>query len=303
MNALNQHPQIFATEQRLFGNFCELWPNNNGNLAPRITFDAYARAFSVHYNFEAFSNSRSEFLNEFIGEYLDFVANYARRKTNCSVIIDKITPYPGTAEIVVAKIKQFFPDAKIVKLVRDGRDVLTSGTFDWLLKDAENSKRYKFFVERSFEGSLDRFFDDEVVLRWAKVWRESLSIFKQVECSETVRYESMIESMSDVMLKLYRIFGVDENSTIADHSASAVSFEKLAGRVPGTMEPTAKQRKGIVGDWGNFMTRQDAKLFNESVGNWLVSEKYEDDERWIDDLPETLDLQIQDFFVDGVAGN
>ena len=27
--ALNEHPQVFCTEHRLFGRFCEIWPNGS----------------------------------------------------------------------------------------------------------------------------------------------------------------------------------------------------------------------------------------------------------------------------------
>ena len=123
-----------------------MWPNNNGNLAPRITFDAYARAVSVHFQFADSFETRHEFTDDFISEYLNFLLGYAKRKTGCSVIVDKITPYPGTASIVIQQIQKFVPGAKIYKLIRDGRDVLTSGTFDWLLKDGNQTDRYEYYI-------------------------------------------------------------------------------------------------------------------------------------------------------------
>ena len=175
---LNHHPQIFATEQRLFGNFFEVWPNNNGRPAPRITMDAYAKAFSVHYFHEQVSDSREEFVEEFIAEYSAFLVDFAKRKSGKEIIIDKITPYPGSSRMVIKRIKKYFPDSKIIQLIRDGRDVATSGTFDWLQKDAEGTSRYRYFVQCDLSQRLERFFDDAVLTRWAENWKETVQIFR-----------------------------------------------------------------------------------------------------------------------------
>ena len=155
--ALNQHPEIFATEHRLFGDFCEVWKNNDGSTSPRITFDKYAQAFSVHYFFDAMGMKRGEFLNAFEKSFANFLVSFATKRTDKKFVIDKITPYPGKASMVVEKIRKLFPESKIIQLVRDGRDVLTSGTYDWLLKDAEGSDRYRFHVDREEGFELKRF--------------------------------------------------------------------------------------------------------------------------------------------------
>ena len=98
---LNHHPDVFATEHRLFGNFFEVWQNNNGSPAPRITLDAFAKAQSVHYFHEHLADSREDFINEFIGRYAEFMIEFAQQKTGKSIIIDKITPYPGTSRTVI----------------------------------------------------------------------------------------------------------------------------------------------------------------------------------------------------------
>ena len=290
--ALNQHPKVFATEQRLFGNFCEMWPNNNGNLAPRITFDAYARAVAVHYQHGQTYASRDEFTGDFIREYLDFLVNFAARNTNCSVIVDKVTPYPGSASFVLKQIQKFVPEANVYSLQRDGRDVATSGTFDWLLKDGKDTVRYEYFVNQKPGTEMRRFFDDQVIAKWAQTWKESISAFKNFSPILAVKYESMKSNLAEVIQSIFDSLGVDSSKTVAEEAANAVTFEKVAGRQAGDMSPTAKERKGIVGDWKNFMTRHDGELFHSLAGDTLIAENYEPNSDWLDDLPESLAFKI-----------
>jgi len=90
--ALNQHPEIFATEHRLFGDFCEVWQNNDGSTSPRITFDKYAQAFSVHYFYDAMGMNRGEFLNAFEKSFANFLVGFATNRTDKKFVVDKITP-------------------------------------------------------------------------------------------------------------------------------------------------------------------------------------------------------------------
>jgi len=144
--SLNFHDEIFATEHRFFGKFCEIWPNNSGPSMPRITSDAYTEAFSMHYSFKELGLSRKDFHVAFQQGLVNFVTSFGAERTGKSIVVDKITPYLGTCQTVLEQVKTFVPQAKLFLLMRDGRDVLTSGTFDWLLREPKDSPRYKFFV-------------------------------------------------------------------------------------------------------------------------------------------------------------
>ena len=288
--ALNRHPEIFATEHRLFGDHFEVWPNNNGRLAPRITLDAYARGLSVHYFHDQLFQSRSQFITDFIREYIDFLIDYAVRKSGKSIIVDKITPYPGTADWVMQQIRQYVPDAVVMKLVRDGRDVVTSGTFDWLMKDAHGTPRYRFFVDRENASELPRFFDDEVLKHWAGNWAETTAVFDDPSAALTIRYEDMLLDQAGVLSEVFALLQVADTPSLAVSCAEAATFEKMSGRRRGQLQPTAKQRMGVHGDWKQYFTRRDGDLFLSVSGNRLVTEGYEPGTAWLDDLPEHLSL-------------
>ena len=288
--ALNHHPEIFATEQRLFGQFCQIWNNNDGSTSPRITFDSFADAFAVHYFHDFLKLDRRQFLDEFQAAFAGFLVDFARQRSEKGIVVDKITPYPGTAELVVSRIRELFPESKIVQLVRDGRDVVTSGTFDWLLKDAVGTERYKFFINSTPGAKLNRFFDNEVIEKWAINWRETIDVFSDSKADATITYEQMANDMASELSKIVELFGADPIPEISQYCAAAATFEKMTGRPVGHEVPTDKARKGIVGDWKNYFTQEDGKLFDKLAGQQLIAMGYEPDRNWIEQLPEQLTL-------------
>jgi len=286
--ALNQHPEIFATEHRLFGDFCEVWKNNDGSTAPRITFDSYAKAFAGHYFFDAMEMDRGQFLNAFERSFANFLVGFATRRTNKKFVVDKITPYPGTAPLVVKKIRELFPESKIIQLVRDGRDVLTSGTYDWLLKDAQGTDRYRYHVDKEPGFQLARFFDDAVIEKWAGNWQETIDVFADQKADVQIRYEAMKTDLTSEIAKIASTIGADPSG--AEVASKKVSFAQMTGRKEGDdSQPTAKARKGIVGDWKQHFTAADGMLFDSICGQQLVSLGYEKDRTWKESLPAKLE--------------
>lgn len=298
-SALNHHPQIFATEQRLFGHFCEVWKNNDGSSSPRMTFDSYTDALAVHYFYANLGLDRATFKDQFLQEYAQFLVQFALRRTDKQIVVDKITPYAGTAKRVVAQIRKLFPQSRIIQLVRDGRDVVTSGTFDWLLKDAVGTPRYDFFVNHvaNQQGSqnLARFFDDSVIERWSQHWRETIDVFQKQTPEEDnwiqIRYEAMQTDMAGQLSRIFEFLGLANDRAIAQHCADQASFEKMTGRPAGSHQPTQKARMGIVGDWKNYFTQTDGQQFDSLAGAALIELGYEPDHHWVSALPPTLNLR------------
>lgn len=291
--ALNRHPKIFATEQRLFGDFADVWKNNDGSATPRLTFDSYAKAFAVHYFHDELGLDRTQFIQTLQKSFIHFLVQFATRFKDATAVVDKITPYPGTAATVVKQIRAFCPDAKIIHLVRDGRDVVTSGTFDWLLKDAQGTSRYAYFVEKQNDARLSRFFDDGVIKKWAVYWRETVDVFASTRADMMVRYEDMKSDLASCLVQIYKLLGVESDLEIAKAAACETEFEKITGREAGDDDhPTAQARKGIVGDWRNYFTRQDAQLFHEIAGSQLIQLGYAADSSWINECPRELELTV-----------
>ncbi len=289
---LNSHPEIFATEHRLFGDFCEIWDNRQGKGVPRITADAYAKALSGHYLFDELGLDRPQFRDAFLKSFIRFLAGFATRRSGKKVVVDKVTPYLGTSKLVFEEIQGLLPDSKIFLLMRDGRDVLTSGTFDWLQREPLDSPRYRFFIQGESSERLDRFFDDKTVEQWAKHWREIALTSRQFPIAQTLTYESMKLNQMKVIQELCQRLGVDCDAGMAQNCVDSSTFEKTTGRRAGDGQPTAKARKGIAGDWKNYFTKQDGILFHQIAGEELSQFGYETSDAWIEQLPDSLALKI-----------
>lgn len=286
--ALNHHPEVFATEHRLFGDFCEIWPNNDGTQSPRITFDAYAKALGVHYLFEDMGMNRADFLDAFQRSYVNFLGSFATRRTGKSVVVDKVTPYLGTCQLALDRVRDLLPDSKIMLLMRDGRDVLTSGTFDWLQREPKDSVRYRYFVSHEHVEQPTRFFDDDVIKQWAEHWREVAQCVSQVDNCGVLYYEKMKQDHASHLQELFQMLDVNSELVIAKQCAEATTFEKTTGRSAGDQRHNAKARKGISGDWKNFFTRTDGELFRQIAGEQLIEFGYEKDHQWVEQLPDEL---------------
>lgn len=63
-------------------------------------------------------------------------------------------------------------------------------------------------------------------------------------------------------------------------TVAAQSFQKLAGRKPGQEDPKSHYRKGVAGDWQNYLTGENKDLFKERWGSLLIDLDYEKDFNW-----------------------
>ncbi len=290
--ALNSHPDVFCTEQRLFGNFFELWPDNGESYSPRITLDKYVNLIAGHYRLDALSVSQEKFEFELTKSFLCSLMQIARNASGKKFIADKVTPYLNTASIVADSIARYFPEAKIVFLIRDGRDVLTSGVFDWMERSDRGRDRHRYFVEGAQGIEITRFFDNSDIETWCGYWSEALRVIRRLNCkTHVVRYESMKVNQGEELKKLFDFMNLNDCESLISRCIRNSSFEKMSkGRKAGEMVATAKVRKGVSGDWKNFFTETDAKEFIHHSGNTLIEWGYETDHGWITQLPKHLSL-------------
>lgn len=293
LTALNAHPEIFCTENRLFGNFAEMWPNNDGSRSLRITLDHYALVLSGHFSHQALGMTREQSAEALTKTLADALINYASAASGKPLVVDKITPYLGTADRVLMSVEKFFPSAPAIQLLRDGRDVAVSGVFDWLLRSTTGEQRRAYFVEKRPGAVMDRFFDDEDLHTWIRYWTEPIRAFAAHRPDAyTLRYETMQQDQAAVLREVFSHLGVDSSAEFAARCIEASSFERMSGgRARGEADPAAKARKGVAGDWRNYFTRRDGELFHSLAGGLLLDLGYETDARWHESLPEKLGLK------------
>jgi len=177
-----------------------------------------------------------------------------------------------------------------ISIIRDGRDILVSRVFHLynfpevtglfkrnpaMAATYSEFKKDPWFFQKHPEQLLCH---EDVVrtsLRW---WREHLR--KDEETVQKlpkleirfVKYEDLHKDTKGERAKLFEFLEVDPSR---------------AAEIKGSLKPGFKQerpseflRKGAVGDWQNYFTKQTKTWFKEEAGEELIKYGYEDSLNW-----------------------
>lgn len=300
--ALSSHPHVLCVERRLFGMYWDSVQDAGAVRARlRITADQYIDCLASVMHGGELSTSVAYVSGAVLTQFVSILDQFLRRVSGRQILVDKLTPYAGTAEAVVAGIRRCCPEAPIIALVRDGRDVATSGVFHWLSKSADKEldavglRRRAFFLNHEPGARLDRFFSDQDLSEWADMWTTALAVIESLRPHHrvlSVRYEDMIRDFPRVLSEIFAFLGAAQGAEITARAMHTASFESMSGgRKPGQEVCTAHVRKGVVGDWRNYFTRRDGETFNRLAGPQLLRLGYETDPQWAASLPDALQLE------------
>ena len=161
----------------------------------------------------------------------------------------------------VEKIREIFPEAKLIVIYRDGRDVVTSDKF--FTRDY-GGKPFDFA-----EATRDWRDDMEAHLKHA----ERHPVFA---CS----YEKLLGDGATVAKELFEFLDLPNDDGLIRDILERSSFRFYAGRERGQEDRKRFYRKGIAGDWKNHFGDDDKRIFKEIAGDLLVRLQYEKDLSW-----------------------
>jgi hypothetical protein len=187
-----------------------------------------------------------------------------------------------------------YPDAKLVYIVRDGRDVLVSERFRNFVEESRFlSAEDKRIIEdlrqdqAPFTNGTRSIFTETFIRRVAAGWVTNL---KEIEEEAKrlygdryfgIRYEDLLAHPFEEMRKLWTFLGVDAEPTLEqairlemtsnpDEEWQAQRNEGIASFLP----------KGQAGNWQRLFTARDRSLFKEAAGAMLAQWGYETDDQW-----------------------
>jgi hypothetical protein len=192
-------------------------------------------------------------------------------KPGASVVVEKVPHYTHYTEL----IREHFPSAKIVHIVRDGRDVACS------------------MIRAS--GSFGRTWATNSLDRAAWVWRDAVERGRAASESgdylET-RYELLRSGEGAAELARVLAFcGVDEAAAASIYDAfllepgrsvpsSIVWGGEVARRIDNVEEPQGFYGEGLVGGWRDGLSAYERWVFARAAGALLCELGYEESGEW-----------------------
>jgi hypothetical protein len=224
----------------------------------------------------------------------DFILERDAASAGKMIVGDK-SPSSTIHGQAVRDMHAVYPDAKLVYIVRDGRDVLISERFRNFVEESKFlSAEDKRIIEdlrkdqTPFVNGTRSIFTESFIRRVAKGWVSNL---KETEDEGRrlfdghyfgMRYEDLLSVSFDEMSKLWNFLGVKnvdesldekikaEMTSNPDEEWQAKRNEGIASFLP----------KGQAGNWSRLFTEKDKATFKEVAGEMLIRWKYEKDLNW-----------------------
>jgi len=195
----------------------------------------------------------------------------------------------------VRDLHAVYPDAKLVYIVRDGRDVLISERFRNFVEESKflsaQDKRILADLKADptpFTDGRRSIFTEAFIRRVAKGWAVNL---QEIETEArklfrknylTLRYEDLLAGPYEEMSRLWKFLGVKKiNKTLARGIKSEMSSNPDEEWQAKRSEDIASfLSKGQAGNWERLFSARDKAVFKESAGGMLVEWKYVKDSQW-----------------------
>ncbi len=226
---------------------------------------------------------------------LDYFLDQRLAGTGKKIVGDKTPFLPGAH--TVREIHDLYPEAKVIHVIRDGRDAEVSWMHHrWnrskerggiqVLRPGEAERR-EAYREGGGQAAGPGLFDEAELRARAAQWRETVGEAMREgpellgDNYTEVRYENLLADAPAETGRLLRFLGADAREGSVRRCVEEASFEKLSGgRRRGEEDPTSMVRKGVSGDWRGAFTERDRRIFKEEAGDLLVELGYEKDDDW-----------------------
>lgn len=219
----------------------------------------------------------------------DFIMERDAAREGKMIVGDK-SPSSTIHGQAVRDMHAVYPDAKLVYIVRDGRDVLISERFRNFVEESKflsaEDKRIMQDLRKDqtpFTNGARSIFTESFIRRVAKGWAANL---QETENEGRrlfganflgMRYEDLLLTPFDEMKEFWKFLGVKKTNkslekTIKAEMSSNPDGEWQAKRNGGI---ASFLPKGQAGNWARLFTQKDKLIFDEIAGKALVSWQYE----------------------------
>jgi len=243
---LGDHPDVVTTvELTLFNRYVLPWVESWRLEIGPIKDGKWHQGLPFLFSELEFKDIVLNFLGTTYGRVLE-------TKPFATHILDK---HPGYA-FCVETICEFLPKAKIIHIIRDGRDVVVS----------------------MLAARRDLGFGGDTIECCAKEWKESILAARKLANADQyyeLRYEDLMADAESGLKKVLKFCELNHNDDLVNRLVDENRFEKMKWKQKTPVErikaPTAHFRRGRVGAWRDEMSLQQVAAF-QSVGGDLLHE-------------------------------
>jgi len=279
MRMLDAHPEILCRgEGRFFG---AEWRQKNlvksdairppNSLLYALRESKYLRLW-VERTVWSRNDDADEHLDNLARMAVDYFLRGELAKTGKRLVGDKS---PLLTPETVVEISAVYPEARIIHIIRDGRDAAVSAAHH-----ARNFGRAK-----GARQDDDGLFEEAQIRKLAADWNARVGRTVQDgprlfgDRYAEVRYEDLLARPEVETARLLRFLGTAADEKSVERCVAAASFERLSkGRVRGEEDSSSFFRKGVAGDWRDAFTERDRRVFEEEAGDLLDRLGYREDE-------------------------
>lgn len=303
MRTLNYHPEILCKgEGRFFGrdykreDVLQLTSKIQPSSLHAAILDADFLGAWIERSVWSRDDDKDEHLAGLTRAAIDYFLGARLAKSGKKIVGDK-TPFLN--DKITEEIAEIYPDAKVLHIYRDGRDIAVSVMHHlWnhagkhgghvSLDPEEEARRdaYRGDPRRVLESN-EGLFTEGRIRDLARSW--SVQVTRALvdgpklfgERYAEVRYEDLLERPELEVGRLLRFLGAEAGENVTGRCVQSAAFEKWTkGRERGRENSTALLRKGVAGDWRSVFTDRDKTIFKEEAGDLLVALGYEKDHDW-----------------------
>jgi hypothetical protein len=212
------------------------------------------------------------------------------------------------ARNIVENLRHIAPGCKLLHIVRDGRDTAISLLFHLYreslsMPEARVSPPRPSFLARlrkrdATQTARQRYYqncaaivnnkphDSEFFYHFASKWQKITDYLHTHGASAwgadylLVKYEDLFSSPHQTLSRVFDFLEIQANSEALHKIVEKMSFEAITGRKPGVEDIHNFYRKGVVGDWANYLNQDDKTAFKQGGGAALIKYGYELDDAW-----------------------
>ncbi len=224
----------------------------------------------------------------------DFIMERDARKEGKYIVGDK-SPNSLLNGDAVRLMQKIYPEARLIYIVRDGRDALISHRFQNFIDAPQHLSREDLEIREAFSrqpsvflGGQRSLFSEKGFRRAVEGWIQNVQETDQLgkqyygERYVALRYEDLLKGPWDAMSRLWVFLGAD-----VTQKGLREALDKELQQNPDADWQRQKAgdlveslNKGKQGSWRDLFTENDRKVFKAIGGQTLITWGYEQDLNW-----------------------